>query len=89
MGVEPFGDGEIDDGLAEGVEGFLVEFDETDAFAEGVGGEAGEEAGCAGGGENVGGSGEVVTGGDGGEGADEDGAGVLNAAGRRHGRFES
>src|SRR4051812_32137317 len=78
VGVEAFGVCEVDDGLGEGVEGGLVEFDEAGAFAEAVGGEAGEEACSAGGGEDVGGAGEVVSGGDGGEGSDEDGAGVLD-----------
>jgi len=81
VGVEAFGEGEVDDGLAESVEGGLVEFDDAGPFAEAVGGEAGEEARGAGGGEDVGGAGEVVSGGNGGEGADEDGAGVLDFVG--------
>ena len=78
MGVEAFDESKIDDGLAEGVEGFLIKLDEGGAFAEAVGGETGEEAGGAGGGRDVGGTGEVVSGGDGGVGADEDGSGVLD-----------
>ena len=81
VGVEAFGVGEVDDGLAKFVEGSLVEFDEAGAFAKGVGAEAGEKTGGAAGGEDVGGPGEVVSGGDGGVRADEDGTGVLDAEG--------
>lgn len=45
VGVEGFGVGEVDDDLAEFVEGGAVEFNEAGAFAEGVGGDGGEEAG--------------------------------------------
>ncbi len=47
VGVEAFDEGEVDDGLAEGVEGGSVQFNEARALAEAVGGEAGEEAGGA------------------------------------------
>ena len=59
----------------------FVEFDQAGAFAEAVGGQAGEEAAGAAGGKDVRRACEIIAGCDRRVRPDEDGAGVLDAGG--------
>src|SRR5215813_1442629 len=72
-----FGLGEGDDGGGVGGQALGLVAGEGRALEEFVDGDAAGKAGGGVGGEAVGGAGDVVTGGDGGMGANEDGAGVY------------
>ena len=81
MGVEAFGGG---DGLDCGggfFQGGLVVVDDAGLFEEIIDVQGAEEAGGAACGQGVRRAGEIITSGDGAEGADENGTGVLNLLG--------